>query len=866
MNLKNDIKLNIAVGASAKSKAWKNKSVQWVQLAERLTTANHTTETYKEFMRLSKTDQGSIKDVGGFVGGYLRGSRRKPENVVNRQLVTLDIDYGTLDFWDLFTMFYDCAAVIHGTHKHTDETPKYRLVIPLDREVTPDEYVAISRQIAGTLYEGSIELFDPTTFQPERLMFWPSTPKDLKFYSEIQDGAFLSADEVLNTYQDWTDTTLWPTMAKAFDDVKRNVCKQEDPLEKTGVIGAFCRTYTIGEAIETFLEEDYVNVSGDRYTYLKGSAAGGMITYDDKFAYSHHGTDPSGGQLCNAFDLVRLHKFGHLDDKARTNNREKLASFKKMEALILSDTQTKRTIAQEKFSSAQYDFNEDNADEAIKAHNAALTDAEIDALLFSDEEEDEADEYEPGSAKADFADYEPGSAKADFADSETPVQKKSKKKKAKKEVLNLDWMQDLEVDSKLKYLSSSNNINLILANDDRLKNAFMYNSFDAKRYACKSLPWRKIAGVDEIKDVDYSGIRNYLECIYGISGTMKIDDALALEFEKRSFHPVKDYLDAAKWDGVPRIHRFLQDFYGAENDAYHREALKKSMCAAVARIYEPGTKFDLVLTLVGGQGTKKSTMISKLGGAWSSDSFNTVKGNAAFEQLQGKWLIEMAELSGLRKADVETVKHFITKQDDYFRPAYARTAVTFKRQCVFFATTNKREFLNDPSGNRRFMPIDVQPRKATREIFDITDEEITLMWAEAVQLWRDGETLYLSAESEKIANKERKSHSEMDERIGLIESYLDLKMPSDWDTLDIYERRSLANGLTVEPDEGEMKDFVCVAEIWAECMGKEKEDMDRYKTREINDMLRGLEGWEQSKSTKNFKLYGKQKYYSRIKD
>jgi predicted P-loop ATPase len=269
----------------------------------------------------------------------------------------------------------------------------------------------------------------------------------------------------------------------------------------------------------------------------------------------------------------------------------------------------------------------------------------------------------------------------------------------------------------------------------------------------------------------------------------------------------------------------------------------------------------MVLVLVSDQGAYKSTFIKTLGKEWYSDSFMTVHGKEAFEQIQGVWLMEMAELAGLRKADVEAVKHFITKQEDSFRAAYGRVTMTHKRQCVFFATTNKRDFLNDPSGNRRFNPIAVRPTKISKHVVNDLPKEVDQIWAEAVQFYKNGEKLFLSKDAEDLAKREQRRHSETDERSGLIENYLEAKLPEDWSSLDIYERRQHLDSGNKEV--GNSRNIVCMAEIWCECLGKNKEDMSRYNTREINDILKGLDDWEYHSTTKNFGYYGKQKYYSR---
>lgn len=798
--IKHNGELSLALGMSAKSKSWKNKKFKWSDLVLRLSEELRTNETLKEYRAATKEEQTKIKDVGGYVGGYLRNGRRKPENVVHRQLMTLDIDFAHKDFWDDYCLQFNNAAVLHATHSHSDLSPRYRLIIPLSRECTPDEYVATARKIAGLL---GIDLFDNTTFETNRLMFWPSNPKDIEYYFRFQDGPWVDVDEILDSYMDWTDSSLWPTAESKFKEVRDAAKKQIDPQIKKGIVGAFCRTYTIQEAIEKYIPEAYVATDmEDRFTYTKGTAAAGLIVYDDKFAYSHHGTDPCGGKLCNSFDLVRIHKFGHLDGD--TYDGKKPKSFSAMEEISREDKAIKKIIAAENIQEAKYDFSED-LDE-----NYAVEDEDI------------------------------------------------------------EWMKDLDVDGRGNYMSSSVNLNLIFAHDFRLKKLFKQNDFDSKRYVFGNLPWRKVTEAEPVKNVDYSGVRNYIESMYGITGAMKVDDSLALEFEKNHFHPILDYLRGLEWDQTPRLDSVLIDYFGAEDNIYTREAIRKMFVGAVARVFNPGVKFDLVLTLVSKtQGTGKSSFLKAIGREWFSDTFITVQGKEAFEQLQGAWIMEIAELSGMRKADIESTKHFISKQEDVFRPAYARTSETFPRQVVFVATTNESTFLRDPSGNRRFMPVDIHNIKVVDnpklKDFMADKELIGQIWAEAVQKYRSGENLYLSSAAEKIATREQNLHSESDERTGLIDQYLNRKLPEDWNQKDIFERRAFLDDPLSENGEFE-RDYVCVAEVWCECLGKSKEDMDRYKTREINDIMRGLPGWDQINSTRSFPLYGKQKYYARKLD
>lgn len=784
--------INIAIGLSASSKIWKNTKILWGDLVKKLSVATRTAETYKQFIGANKAEQFKIKDIGGFVGGFLTNGRRDKTNVLYRQLVALDIDFSHSSFWWDFTNLFDCAAVIHSTHKSSPDKPRHRLIIPLDREVSQEEYQAIARKIAGHL---NIDLFDQSTFEVNRLMFWPSVSSDAEYYFEYQDGPFLSADHILSMYNDWHDTSEWPTASDYADTIQSAIKKQEDPETKKGIVGVFCRTYTIQEAIETFLSEEYEPAGDDRYTYTKGTTAAGLITYEDKFAYSHHGTDPAGGRLCNAFDLVRIHKFGHLDTGKEKTEQDK-KSYKAMEEFATKDPATKRHIADEKFAEAKFEFAEGLEEE---------TDAESDN----------------------------------------------------------SWVEQLEANTRGDYESSANNINLIIQNDKMIKGAFKLNTFDNKRYIIHSLPWRKTNGLELFRDVDYAGIRNYIECVYGIVSSQKVDDALSLEFEKKKFHPIIDYIKSLTWDGTPRVDTLLIDYFGAEDNVYTRAAIRKMLCAAIARVFEPGIKFDLALILVGEQGTYKSTFVKKLGKSWFSDTFITVQGKESFEQIQGAWIVEMAELSGLKKAEVETIKQYISKQEDSFRPAYGRVVETYKRQCVFFGTTNSKDFLKDPTGNRRFAPVDVRRDHVTKSVAnDMTPDDVDQIWAEAYQLYLAGEKLYFDDAESTLARIEQTRHAESDERKGLIENFLDRLYPEDWDKKDIYERRAWLDSPLASNGKVQ-KNYVCVAEIWSECLGKDKADMSRYNTREINETLKALSNWEFVSSTKNFPIYGKQKYYKR---
>jgi len=798
-------KINIATAHTKFASYWKNKTVSWERIVTRLSQPQYTSETFKEYVSAPKSDRDAIKDVGGYVGGYLLKGKRSPRAVMHRQLVTLDIDYADMSFWDLFCLIYGgTAAVLHATHSHSEARPRFRLIMPLDREVLPDEYVAIARKVAETM---DIEMFDPTTFETNRLMYWPSVSKDVEYYLKVQSGKFLSADSVLALYADWKDSSEWAYSSKAARKIVSDKDKQEDPREKKNTVGHFCRAYSISEAIEEFISDAYTPASADRYTYTGGSTSGGMIVYDDTFAFSHHGTDPISGQLCNAFDLVRIHKFGGLDEGSNATGA-KAPSFKAMQDFVLKLPTIRRQIAREVFSNPNLSY--------------------------------------------DAADTEERDSDSDSDDTELTDE-------------DLAWTEKLEVNKNGDYLSSGSNLNLIFQNDPQLKGKFAMNAFDRKPYIKESLPWRKVKKPEPLQNVDISGIRNYIDCVYGISASQKVDDAFALELERQKYHPIREYLSGLEWDGEKRVDTLLIEYFGADDSIYTREAIRKMLVAAVARIFNPGVKYDLVLTLVGKQGNFKSTFLKKLGKGWTSDSFNTVSGKESFEQLQGAWLIEIAELSGLRKAEVETIKHFITKQEDTFRPAYGRVPETYLRQCVFFGTTNNTTFLRDQTGNRRFIPVDVNELQVVKDVRKMQEAEVDQIWAEAMHMYRNGEKLYMSAKANDIAMVEQQLHASDDERKGIILEYLNRLLPENWYETDMATRKIWLDS-EPELEEGMRRDTVTIAEIWCECLGRSKKDMDRYKTRELNEVMQFLPGWHKAKGPKRFPVYGVQRYYQRRTD
>jgi hypothetical protein len=354
--MKYDRLITISAAGSRRATHWPNQSLMWSELVARLQTPARGTETLAEYLALPRSKQDDLKDVGGYVAGIIAGGgRRKANSIKGRDVITLDLDSipagGTQDVLRRVEGL-GCGYAVYSTRKHEEAAPRLRVLVPLDRTATADEYEPIARMLAKHI---GIELADPTTFEASRLMYWPSCSADSQYVYSYSDKPMLSAEGMLGLYEDWRNVAEWPEVPGASQARQKHAEKQADPLAKTGIVGAFCKTYDIYAAMEEFLPEVYepTDVPG-RYTFTGGSTTGGAVIYDGGvFLYSHHATDPCSGKLVNSFDMVRLHLFGDLDDDAKPDTPvNKLPSYKAMSEKAVADPQVSLLLNQERYERA----------------------------------------------------------------------------------------------------------------------------------------------------------------------------------------------------------------------------------------------------------------------------------------------------------------------------------------------------------------------------------------------------------------------------------------------------------------------------------------------------------------------------------
>lgn len=774
-----DRNLQLYIGNSRLTKEWNNVSISWSAFIGRLSNPAKTPESMLEFDQATKAERDRLKDVGGFVGGAFSGKHRKNTELISRDLVTLDLDNAN-DSVVKRVATGGCSAVVYPTRSSRPENLRYRVIIPTDRPMTPEEYEPVARQLAKML--GILEFCDPTTFQSARLMFFPSISIDQTFDLEHFDEPFVSVDGVLASF-DWRNATQWPTAPKEGIKHRTTISRQQDPRAKGGVIGSFCRAYSISEAIEKFLKGVYLPTdTEDRFSYAQGSSTGGAVVYDDTFLYSHHATDPCCDKLVNAFDLCRIHLFGSLDGSREFDLPDhKTSSFASMAKLAMQDEEVVKLVGEEKLAKAKEVFSV-------------------------------VEEPTPQEAVSPGEDW----------------------------TRKLDWRKD---GKGLK--NSLSNCVIVLEHDATFRGKIVYDEFTDKVIVTNPLPWGARDSNREWTDTDDNNLILAFETLYSITTNGHILRALDIVVKRNKINSVEEYLKSITWDGVPRVATLLHDFLGAENNEYTRQVMLTTLTNAVKRAIVGGTKWDYVPILCGKQGIGKSRLLAALGKEWFNDSIQTFDGKDASELIQGKWINELPELAAFGKSETNRIKQFITKQTDHYRAAYARNPITRPRRGVFIGTTNDDEFLKDATGNRRFWPVRLGVVEPTSDFSLLCPEYVDEVWAEAYQYYKEGKMHYgLTGEAAATALIEQAGHEVVDDWEGVVRNYLETPKPANWQDLEYPTRVSILHG-GVDVDRVLLLDKVCIAEIWQEVFQGDPKKLGWLERRRISTILRKL-GWEQS--------------------
>ena len=395
--------------------------------------------------------------------------------------------------------------------------------------------------------------------------------------------------------------------------------------------------------------------------------------------------------------------------------------------------------------------------------------------------------------------------------------------------------------------NSIKNCLTVFQRDPLLRGAVSYNILSERVDIVKPLGWERTSAT--LTDMDMKYLLLYLEEHYGLTSEKKVENAIQIVANENRYHPVRDYLNSLQWDGTERIRYALHHFLGADTDEYTFEALKLFMMGAIRRVFQPGSKFEVMLCLVGGQGAGKSTFFRLLAvkDEWFSDDLKKLDDENVYRKLQGHWIMEMSEMIATANArSIEEIKSFLSRQKETYKVPYETHPADRLRQCVFGGTTNRQDFLpRDRTGNRRFIPVTVYPERAEVHILD--DEAaartyISQMWAEAMTIYRSGKyKLSFSAEMNAYLKAHQQGIMQEDTQAGMIYAYL----------------------------EDYTGDRVCSKQLYEEALGNCNPPAE-WETRAICEIMNtgiangSIQGWTAYKSPKRYKKYGSQKGWERV--
>ena len=362
----------------------------------------------------------------------------------------------------------------------------------------------------------------------------------------------------------------------------------------------------------------------------------------------------------------------------------------------------------------------------------------------------------------------------------------------------------------------------VLEQDEQFRGKIRFNILSERDSIVRDVGWPRNGSA--ITDRDMSYLKLYLEQHYQLNQEKHLRDAIRIVAGENRFHPIRDYLEGLQWDKTPRIAHALAKYLGAEECRFNYECLKVFMLGAISRVFQPGIKFELMLCLVGGQGAGKSTFFRLLAvrDEWFTDDLKRIDDENVYRKMQGHWIIEMSEMLATANAkSIEDIRGFISRQKETYKVPYEVHPEDRLRQCVFAGTSNSLDFLPlDRAGNRRFLPIMVDPNKAETHILENEKESrayIDQMWAEAMVIYRSGDyRLALPSDLEEEARIRQKEFMPEDTVTGRIQSYL----------------------------ESLKEDYVCSRQIFELGLGRFGEPK-QWEIREINDIMNNsMEGWE----------------------
>lgn len=733
-----DKQVTISVGEPQNLGRSKNIKESIRALSERFKHPNVTPEKFHVYLKASDQEQRRLKgSAGWFIRTAVESGVRNRNSVKPSQLLTFDFDYCSKAFEKRLLggeILPGFVMLAHTTRSHTPEKPRYRIIVPVKTSCPSERYQAASRIVAKLELDPEMTNVDKVSFRPAQMMYLPTCSKDMLQHYQYheQTGDLFDWEAAVEAWEEDTgsssyDFALLPRAAGEAE-LRETAEKAEDPLTKKGPVGDFCRAWSItdlvmgrqdpnGEWVDGPLSDFYEitewhNGEASRMSYKHGSTSNGAVVYDDKFVFSHHGSDPVQEQLVNAYDLVRIHLYGDKDADAEPGTQlSRLPSAKAMKEWMRDDESFREQQAQ-----SRYDLSSMLGDDALDESE--------------DDEEDDEEEDDDGPSIEDLL----GVSTSALNRNKLAVERR--RRRAKKP--DKGWIRNLDLTDDGAIKATIPNVATILKNDPRCFRRIAFNQLRQEIVLLDDIKTKTaeligIACKDKVYgdrwqdrfDMTLQAILELPSPTRGVGYGLKVPDnmmvkGVTLAAMHNAFHPIKDFFDDVcedddgeiTDDDIEFLETFLVRHAGAEDTAFVREATRMMAVASVARVEEPGCKFDYAIILEGNQGTGKSTLIKVLYGANFFGELSTDINNEqrTAEAMLGNWVMELPELSSLHKSDYNDVKAFLTRQRDDVRMAYGRYVSDLPRQVVFWGTTNDDTYLRDPTGNRRFWPIKLDGR------------------------------------------------------------------------------------------------------------------------------------------------------------
>jgi len=828
--------------------------------------AIRTKETQDEYKKGDAEFRQKCKDKGAFIMGTATDNRRYTHSILTRNMITLDLDYCPANIIDIIKKAIEENKLpyrffIYSTHSHTPESPRLRMIIPLQKAVAPEQYEPVGLVIAKQV---GMEYFDATTFQANRIMFYPSVSVDGEYYCELFNEELGDADpdELLNQYLDYNNIEEWQRPhwieGKKRDSLeKKNI--QDSTKTKYRIVNAFNTEYDIRTAIEKFLPHIYKKERNGRYTFIGASAYAGLVVINDQYAYSHHANDPAQGKLRNAFDLVSIHLFGERTPDEETKDYDMAQSFSKMCEWIKVELPN---VVQHMPAMVK-------AKEEYEVRQKAIQE-----VISAKEEKKSSDKNK--KSEGDAGNSGDGTEKKDL-----PADPYA-------------WIAELETNKAGRFLSSPENISKILSNDPLLKDLFFFDTL--KGSICFSRPpyWdlEKQVG-DSIVDGDDIHLRTHFRRPpYRIEAKDIIYDELFVMAYKKRINYVKKFIsELPAWDGTPRCEELFIKLFDVTDDAFTREASKKWLVGHIARIIKPATKFDYSILLIGAVGIGKSVFGRSLATPhWGKDittidnqrhsfmdSEIPIGSKEGYDLIRGKTIVEIAEFDKyVKKFDQATLKAFMTSTTDEYREFYGKRAIEVKRSCVFIATTNSFSAIKDPENERRLMPFVSRLAKHHAKIYepDLWSEEIrNQVLAEALHYYQEGYAFSAPFDGElsQIWAEKNSGSAVENEALADVEEYVNNLFPvnyflinENFDDLRFnwHYRKGDRPVPDIIPKGFEYRHTFSVKEIWIIAMRENKTQIDFHVRMQIEQSLRAL-GFEKTMTRERQGILGQQYIWKR---